>query len=85
MQKTVLILISGKSESGKGTVAEELTKFFSEDIRDNVIRCSLSTYVRTIAKQDFYWDGIDTPESRKFMAELYRVGTEFYPYHIDVS
>lgn len=76
-----IILISGKSNSGKGTVA----KILEEDIKNkniNVIRCSLSTYIREITKNDFYWDGVDTLESRKFMAEVYRIGTEFYPYHM---
>lgn len=48
----------------------------------HIIRCSLSTYIREIAKKDFYWDGIDTLESRKLMGEIYRIGTEFYPYHM---
>ena len=79
---TIVIMISGKSESGKGTVATEIENILKEHQEYNVIRCSLSTYIRDIARRDFYWDGIDTPESRKFMAETYRVGTEFYPYHM---
>ncbi len=76
-----IILISGKSNSGKGTVA----KIIEEDIKNknnHVIRCSLSTYIRNIAKNDFYWNGTDTLESRIFMGEVYRIGTEFYPYHM---
>lgn len=76
-----VILISGKSNSGKGTVAQIIESTLKSKNK-NVIRCSLSTYIRNLAKQDFYWDGIDTLESRKFMAEVYRVGTEFYPYHM---
>lgn len=77
----LIILISGKSNSGKGTVA----KIIEDNLilqNKHVIRCSLSTYIRDIAKNDFYWDGVDTLESRKFMAEVYRIGTEFYPYHM---
>jgi molybdopterin-guanine dinucleotide biosynthesis protein len=76
-----IILISGKSNSGKGTVAVAIEEILKAQNK-HVIRCSLSTYIRQIAKDDFYWDGIDTLESRKFMAEVYRVGTEFYPYHM---
>lgn len=79
---TIVILVSGKSESGKGTVAEELERLLKMYPEFNVIRCSLSTYIRDVAKKDFYWNGIDTPESRKFMAEVSRIGTEFYPYHM---
>lgn len=78
--KLVVIMISGKSNSGKGSVADVLKYQLSDDA--NVIQCSLSTYIRNITKNDFYWDGVDTPESRKFMAEVYRLGTEFYPYHM---
>ena len=76
-----VIMISGKSNTGKGTVAEIIE---SNLIKQNkhVIRCSLSTYIRNVAKEDYYWDGIDTLESRKFMAESYRIGTEFYSYHM---
>ena len=76
-----IILISGKSNTGKGVLS---TIIESNLIKQNkhVIRCSLSTYIRNVAKEDYYWDGIDTLESRKFMAESYRIGTEFYPYHM---
>ena len=62
-----------------------MAKLFEEMYKNqgkHVIRCSLSTYIRDIAKKDFYWDGVDTLASRKFMAEVYRIGTEFYPYHM---
>ena len=76
-----IILISGKSNSGKTCVAKIIE---STLINKNkyTIRCSLSTYIRKVAKEDYYWNGIDTLESRKFMAESYRIGTEFYPYHM---
>jgi len=76
-----VILISGKSNTGKGVLSSIIE---SNLIKQNkhVIRCSLSTYIRNVAKEDYYWDGIDTLESRKFMAESYRIGTEFYPYHM---
>lgn len=77
-----VIMISGKSESGKGTVAIEIENILKQRQDYNVIRCSLSTYIRDLAWRDFYWDGVDSPESRKFMAEVYRIGTEFYPYHM---
>jgi len=76
-----VILISGKSNAGKGEVAIKLENLFKSQNK-HVIRCSLSTYIRQIAKKDFYWNGIDTLESRKFMAEVYRVGTVFYPHHM---
>lgn len=81
---TTVILIAGKTESGKGTVVEHLEHLFkhTNPTKFNVIRCSLSTYIRETLKNDFYWDGEDTPESRKAMAEMYRIGTEFYPYHM---
>lgn len=76
-----VILISGKSNSGKGTVAQIIEESIKSKNK-HVIRCSLSTYIREITKKDFFWDGIDTLESRKFMAEVYRIGTELYPYHM---
>lgn len=76
-----IILVSGKSHSGKGTVSEMIEEILKSQNK-HVIRCSLSTYIRQIAKDDFYWNGIDTLESRIFMAEVYRVGTNFYPYHM---
>ena len=76
-----IILISGKSHSGKGSVAETIENNLKTKNK-HVIRCSLSTYIRNIARNDFYWNGVDTLESRKFMAEVYRIGTEFYPYHM---
>ncbi|HEY8890525.1 MAG TPA: hypothetical protein VIM70_09750 [Clostridium sp.] len=76
-----IILISGKAHSGKGTVGRKIENILNNQGK-HVIRCSLSTYIREIAKNDFYWDGIDTLESRIFMGEVYRIGTEFYPYHM---
>jgi len=76
-----IILISGKSNTGKGTVAEIIEQILKLKNK-HVIRCSLSTYIRNVAKEDYYWDGIDTLESRKFMAESYKIGTEFYSYHM---
>jgi len=76
-----IILISGKSNSGKGTVAKKIKKLL-DDKEKYTILCSLSTYIRDVAKEDYFWDGIDTLESRRFMAESYRIGTEFYPYHM---
>ena len=78
-----LILIAGKSNSGKGTVATLLNKELSQNENNNVIQCSLSTYIRQITKNDFYWNGINTPKSRMFMGEVYRLATELiYPYHM---
>jgi len=76
-----IILISGKSHSGKGSVAQTIENNLKRKNK-HVIRCSLSTYIRNVARNDFYWDGVDTLESRKFMGEVYRIGTEFYPYHM---
>lgn len=79
--RPVLILVSGKSHAGKGEFSRRL-----EDVIKrkpvNVIRCSLSTYVRKILVEDFYFDGKDTDESREFMGEVYRLGTKVYPYHM---
>ena len=76
-----IILVSGKSNSGKGTVAKKIKELLDSQERYTIL-CSLSTYIRDVAKEDYFWNGIDTLESRKFMAESYRVGTEFYPYHM---
>jgi len=76
-----IILVSGKSNSGKGILSTKLEQLFKLKNK-HVIRCSLSTYIRELTKNDFYWNGIDTLESRKFMAEVYRVGTEFFPHHM---
>lgn len=82
MKEPTLIMIHGKSETGKSTVAEILERRLREVECYNVIRCSLSTWIRETLKNDFFWDGVMTPESRKCMAEIYRVGTDFYPYHM---
>jgi len=76
-----IILIGVKSNSGKGTTAIKLEQLLRNK-GEHVIRCSLSTYIRELAKDDFYWNGIDTLESRIFMGEVYRIGTDFYPYHM---
>jgi len=76
-----IILVGGKSNSGKSVVSQKLEQLLKSQNK-HVIRCSLSTYIRELAKDDFYWNGIDTLESRKFMAEVYRVGTDFYPHHM---
>ena len=76
-----IILVSGKSNSGKGVVSRKIKELL-DDQEKYTILCSLSTYIRDVAKEDYFWDGIDTLKSRKFMAESYRVGTEFYPYHM---
>lgn len=81
MNNTVF-LISGKSNSGKGEVSCRLEELFKAD-NSNVIRCSLSTYIRDILQNDFYWDGhSDMINARKFMAETYRLGSIIYPYHM---
>jgi hypothetical protein len=75
-------MISGKSHSGKGTLSEKLESLLKQTDK-NIIRCSLSTYIRDITKNDFYWDGKDTTEARQFMGEVYRLATELiYPYHM---
>ena len=79
----ILILVGGKSHSGKGTFSENLeTILLNKRLNLNVIRCSLSTYIRKITKEDFYWDGNDSSEVRNFMGEVYRLGTKIYPYHM---
>lgn len=81
-RKTTIIMISGKAHSGKGSFADKLVQILKQSNK-NIIRCSLSTYIRDITKNDFFWDGIDTTEARKFMGEVYRLGTELiYPYHM---
>lgn len=80
--KIKLILVSGKSHNGKGEFSRRL-EYKLKQTNKNIIRCSLSTYIRDAAKNDFYWDGIDTVNSRKFMGEVYRLATELiYPYHM---
>ena len=77
-----IFLISGKSNSGKGEVSCRLEELFKAD-NSNVIRCSLSTYIRDILQNDFYWDGhSDMINARKFMAETYSLGSVIYPYHM---
>ena len=77
----IVFLISGKSNSGKGAVSNILEDLLKVE-EANVIRCSLSTYIRDTLKNDFYWDGVDTVDARKFMAETYRLGSIIYPYHM---
>ena len=77
----LIILVSGKSNSGKGEVSKKLEQLLKSKNK-HVIRCSLSTYIRELTKNDFYWNGIDTLESRIFMGEVYRVGTDFYSHHM---
>ena len=76
-----IILVSGKSNVGKGVFSQKLEQLLKSQNK-HVIRCSLSTYIRELAKNDFYWNGVDTLESRIFMGEVYRVGTDFYPHHM---
>lgn len=75
-------MISGKAHNGKSEFAKELEKLLNQTDK-NIIRCSLSTYIRDITKNDFFWNGEDTSEARRFMGEVYRLGTELiYPYHM---
>ena len=76
-----ILLISGKSNAGKGVLSSIIESNLTKQ-KKHTIKCSLSTYIRNVAKEDYYWDGIDTLESRKFMAESYRIGTECYSYHM---
>lgn len=81
-RKTTIIMVGGKSHSGKGTFSQNLEKLLKQTDK-NIIRCSLSTYIRDITKNDFYWNGKDTTEARQFMGEVYRLATELiYPYHM---
>ena len=64
-----LILISGKSNSGKGTVAKKIKQLLDNQEKYTIL-CSLSTYIRDVAKNDFFWDGIDTLESRNLWQSL---------------
>lgn len=79
--KNIVFMVSGKSNSGKGEVSNRLEELFKKNNR-HTTRCSLSTYIRDTLKNDFYWDGVDTVDSRKFMAETYRLGSIIYPYHM---
>lgn len=81
-KKITVIMIGGKSHNGKGTFADKLYNLL-EQTNKNIIRCSLSTYIRDITKNDFFWNGEDSTEARKFMGEVYRLATELiYPYHM---
>jgi len=74
-------MIHGKTHSGKGTFSEILEKKLKTNTDKNIIRCSLSTYVRELVK-DFYYEGdMDSPEARQFMAKVYEYGTKLYPFH----
>lgn len=76
-----IFLISGKANSGKGVISKVIKNILLNQGKQ-VITSSLSTYIRDVAREDFYWDGVDTLESRIFMGEVYRIGTDFYPYHM---
>lgn len=80
--KITIIMTSGKAHNGKSEFSKELEKLLKQTDK-NIIRCSLSTYIRNITKNDFFWDGKDTTEARRFMGEVYRLATELiYPYHM---
>jgi len=77
-----VLMVHGKTHSGKGCFSELLEKKLKEDTTKNIIRCSLSTFVRKLAKEDFFYEGdMDSPECRNFMAKVYEYGTKLYPYH----
>jgi len=78
--KRIVIMIGGKSHNGKGAVADFIIEHSNQNL--NKIQSSLSTYIRQIAKDDFFWDGNDTDEFREFAGEVYRLGTKLYPYHM---
>lgn len=79
---TNIILIHGKTHSGKGAFSEILAQELKEKHSTlNIIHCSLSSYIRNLVK-DFYYEGdMDSPECREFMAKVYEYGSNLYPYH----
>lgn len=77
----IVIMVAGKSHSGKGTLSVELESNLKQ-LNYNVIRCSLSTYIRRITEEDFFCEDMESLNARKFMAEVYRLGTTLlYPFH----
>lgn len=81
MRKIDIIMVHGKTHSGKGTFSEMLEQNLKMTYpTKNVIRCSLSTYIRNLVK-DFYYEGdMDSPECREFMAKVYEYGTKLYKF-----
>lgn len=84
--KTTIILISGKSNNGKSMVADTLySKLTEKAINTNkyrIIRSSLSTYVRDLLKNDFFFNEDDNDITRNFMQQVMELGTKVYPYHM---
>lgn len=82
MKKIDIIMISGKMHSGKGTFCTLLEEELNNRTDYNIIRCSLSDYIRKLVVDDFYYNGSqDSKECRDFMAIVYELGTKLYPYH----
>jgi uridine kinase len=46
MKDIVLILVAGKSNTGKGEFSRRLEEVYKTKTNHNIIRCSLSTYIR---------------------------------------
>lgn len=64
-----IILISGKAESGKTTLADALKHILENDDR-KVVKMSYATTLKEYCKKYFGWDGTNENKPRQLLQEL---------------
>jgi len=76
-RKTVVVLISGLAGSGKTTLAN-LLKEQLDAIKDlRIVRMSLASPIKFVAKLAFGWDGEKDERGRKLLQCLGKVGRDY--------
>lgn len=66
---TCIILISGKPQSGKSSLANSIA-FYLKELKFNVLRTSFAEEVKVKAKEFFNWDGEKDEQGRKLLQSV---------------
>lgn len=76
-RKTIVILVSGKAGSGKGTVANFLEKKIQDIPSMTVFRYGFANPLKYMAKAFIGWDGQKDEKGRKLLQWQGRIGREY--------
>ncbi len=76
-KKTVVILVSGKAESGKSTVAEMLRNKIMDMPSMTQLLYGFADPIKYVAKAFFGWDGKKDEKGRKLLQQIGAVGRAY--------